>query len=257
MRTIAITGSGSGIGAATAAALQAAGHHVIGIDIRNADLSADLATHEGRTQAVAAVLERCGGVLDGLVLCAGLGPQVESAATIVSVNYFGAVELLDGLLPALSKGRNPAAVVISSVASAHLNWDKNPLAAALEAGDEAAVAAIVDGAGEKRGQFAYAASKNAITVAVRKRAVDWGRAGVRLNTVAPGVVDTPLLQAGLDDPRYGKAIRDFVAPIGRGAKPQEIASVISYLLSAEASFVHGAQFFVDGGVDAMMRPTQF
>lgn len=257
MSTIAITGSGSGIGAATAAALQAAGHKIIGIDVRNADLSADLSTRDGRTQAVAAVLERCGGVLDGLVLCAGLGPQVEPAARIVSVNYFGAVEVLDGLLPALSKGTNPAAVVISSVSSAHLNWDKNPLAAVLEAGDEAAVAAIVDGTGEKRGQVAYAASKNAVTVAVRKRAVDWGRAGVRLNTVAPGVVETPLLQAGLDDPRYGKAIRDFVAPIGRSAKPQEIASMIAYLLSSQAGFVHGAQFFIDGGVDAMMRPTQF
>lgn len=257
MSTIAITGSGSGIGAATAAALQAAGHTIIGIDVRNADLSADLSTRDGRTQAVAAVLERCGGVLDGLVLCAGLGPQVEPAARIVSVNYFGAVEVLDGLLPALSKGTNPAAVVISSVSSVHLNWDKNPLAAVLEAGDEAAVAAIVDGTGEKRGQVAYAASKNAVTVAVRKRAVDWGRAGVRLNTVAPGVVETPLLQAGLDDPRYGKAIRDFVAPIGRSAKPQEIASMIAYLLSSQAGFVHGAQFFIDGGVDAMMRPTQF
>lgn len=257
MRTIAITGSGSGIGAATAAALQAAGHNVIGIDVRNAELCVDLSTKAGRTQAVAAVLERCNGVLDGLVLCAGLGPQVEPAALIVSVNYFGAVELLDGLLPALAKGANPAAVVISSVSSAHLSWDKNPLAAVLEAGDEAGIAAIVDGAGEKRGQLAYAASKNAITVAVRKRVVDWGRAGVRLNTVAPGVVETPLLQAGLDDPRYGKAIRDFVAPIGRSAKPEEIASMISYLLSAEAGFVHGAQFFIDGGVDAMMRPTQF
>lgn len=257
MTIIAITGSASGIGAATAAALQAAGHQIIGIDVRNADLSADLSTHDGRAQAVAGVLERCGGVLDGLVLCAGLGPQVEPPARIVSVNYFGAVELLDGLLPALSKGVNPAAVVVSSVSSAHLSWDKNPLATVLEAGDEAAVATIVEGAGEMRGQVAYAGSKNAVTVAVRKRAVEWGRAGVRLNTVAPGVVETPLLQASLDDPRYGKAIRDFVSPIGRSAKPQEIAAMIAYLLSSQASFVHGAQFFIDGGVDAMMRPTQF
>ena len=203
------------------------------------------------------MLECCGGVLDGLVLCAGLGPQVDPAALIVSVNYFGALALLDGLLPALVNGTIPAAVVVSSVSSAQLPWDKNPLAAVLEAADEDGVTAIVDGAGEKRGQLAYAASKNAITVAVGKRVVDWGRAGVRLNTVAPGVVETPLLQAGLDDPRYGKAIRDFVAPIGRSAKPEEIASMITYLLSAEAGFVHGAQIYIDGGVDAMMRPTQF
>lgn len=257
MTIIAITGAGSGIGAATAQALRAAGHQVIGIDVRNAELSADLSTAGGRAQAVAGVLERCDGVLDGLVLCAGLGVQVEPPSRIVSVNYFGAVELLDGLLPALAKGSDPAAVVVSSVASAHLSWDDNKLAAMLEAGDESAIASILEGAGEKRGQVAYAGSKNAVTVAVRKRAVDWGRAGVRLNTVAPGMVETPLLQASLDDPRYSKAVRDFVAPLGRSAKPQEIAAMILFLLSTQAGFVHGAQFFVDGGIDAMMRPTRF
>lgn len=257
MTIIAITGSASGIGAATAEALRAAGHQVIGIDVRNAELIADLSTAAGRAQAVAGVLERCGGVLDGLVLCAGLGVQVEPAARIVSVNYFGAVELLDGLLPALAKAGSPAAVVVSSVASAHMSWDDNRLAASLEAGDEAAIAGILDSAGEKRGHFAYAGSKNAVTVAVRKRALAWGRAGVRLNTVAPGMVETPLLQASLDDPRYAKAVQDFVAPLGRSAKPQEIAATILFLLGAQAGFIHGAQFFVDGGIDAMMRPTRF
>jgi NAD(P)-dependent dehydrogenase (short-subunit alcohol dehydrogenase family) len=257
MGIIAITGSGSGIGAATADALRALGHRVIGIDIGNADLSVDLSSADGRAQAVSGVLERCDGVLDGLVLCAGLGPQVEPPARIVSVNYFGAVELLDGLLPALSRGSNPAAVVVSSVSSTQISWDRNPLAAALEAGEEAALAGIVDNAGEMRGHVAYAGSNNAVTVAVRRRAIDWGRAGVRLNTVAPGMVETPLLQAGLDDARYGNAIRNFVAPLGRSAKPQEIAAMIVYLLSSQAGFVHGAQFVIDGGVDAMMRPTQF
>ncbi len=257
MTIIAITGSASGIGAATAEALRAAGHQIIGIDVRNAELTADLSTADGRAQAVAGVLEHCDGVLDGLVLCAGLGVQVEPPARIVSVNYFGAVALLDGLLPALSKASNPAAVVVSSVASAHLSWDDNRLAAALEAGDEAAIAGILENAGEKRGHIAYAGSKNAVTVAVRKRALAWGRAGVRLNTVAPGMVETPLLQASLDDPRYSKAVQDFIAPLGRSAKPQEIAAMILFLLGDQAAFVHGAQFFVDGGIDAMMRPTRF
>jgi NAD(P)-dependent dehydrogenase (short-subunit alcohol dehydrogenase family) len=143
------------------------------------------------------------------------------------------------------------------VASSQLPWDKNPLGAALEAGDEAAVAAICAGAGPKAGHLAYAGSKNAVTVAVRRRAVAWGRAGVRLNTVAPGAVETPLLQAGLADPRYGQAIQNFVAPIARRAQPAEIASMIAYLMGPAAGFIHGAQFFVDGGIDAMARPTVF
>jgi NAD(P)-dependent dehydrogenase (short-subunit alcohol dehydrogenase family) len=257
MALVAITGSGSGIGAATAASLQAGGHRIIGIDIRNADVLADLSHEAGRAQAVVAVLDRCGGTLDGMVLCAGLGPQVRPASKIVSVNYFGVVDLLDGLLPALRNGHDPAVVVVSSVASTQVTWQQNPLADALLAGDEAMAGTIADGAGERAGHLAYAGSKNAVTVAVRRRALDWGKAGVRLNTVAPGAVETPLLQAGMQDPKYGQAIRDFVAPIPRRARPEEIAAMILYLMGPQAGFIHGAQFFVDGGVDAMMRPTQF
>lgn len=252
-----ITGSASGIGAAAREALVAAGHDVIGVDLRNADLIGDLSTAAGRAQVIAAVLQRCGGRLDGLVLCAGLGAQVQPPSLAVSVNYFGAVELLDGLLGALQRGAQPAAVVISSVASAHLPWDRNPLAAALEAGDEARAQAIVDGAGPQGGNLAYAGSKNALTVAVRRRAPAWGRAGVRLNSVAPGATETPLLQAGLDDPRYAEAIQKFIPPLGRRAEPAEIAAVVAFLMSPAASYVHGAQIVVDGGIDAAGRPTQF
>lgn len=257
MPITAISGAASGIGAATREALLAAGHTVIGIDLRNADVEADLSTASGRAAAISAVLERCAGKLDGLVLCAGLGGHVNPPSLAVSVNYFGVVDLLDGLLPALQKGQSPSAVVVSSVASSQLPWDKNPLAAALEKGDEAAAGAMVDQAGDKGGNLAYAASKNAVTVAVRRRAVSWGKANVRLNTVAPGAVTTPLLNAGLNDVRFSQAIKDFVAPIARHAQPQEIASMIMYLMGPQAGFIHGAQFFVDGGIDAMMRPTQF
>lgn len=257
MSVIAITGAGSGIGAATAARLQAAGHRVLGVDIRNAEILADLASADGRALAIAAVLEASHGVLDGLVLCAGVGPQVEPHAKIAAINYFGAVQLLDALRPALERGTAPSAVVVSSVASVQLPWSKNPIGAALEAGDEAQVATILAGAGERAGQLAYASSKNALTVAVRRRVPEWGRAGVRLNAVAPGAVETPLLQAGLADPRYGQAIRDFVAPIPRRARPDEIAATIVFLLGADAGYIHGAQIVVDGGIDALARPTQF
>ena len=258
--TTVITGSASGIGAATRRALEAAGHHVIGVDLRNAEIACDLSRPEGRAQAVSAVLERCEGRLDALVLCAGLGVTFEPTTTIAQVNYYGAVELLDGLLPALTQGNRPAAVVISSVSSTLLPWDKNPLAAALEAHDEAQVGTILEAseaAGAKSGDLAYAGSKNAVTVAVRRRAAAWGAAGVRLNTVAPGATQTPLLEAGLNDPRYGEAIRDFLPPLGRRAEPAEIAAVVAFLLSPQASYVHGAQIVVDGGIDATMRPTQF
>ena len=257
MSTIVMSGCATGIGAATRQALEAAGHKIIGIDIRDAEVIADLSSAAGRQQAIAATLEQCAGALDGIVLCAGLGPQTKVVGNVVSVNYFGATELMDAFLPALKNGHQPAAVVISSVASAHLPFEKNPLAPALEAGDEARARAIVENAGEQGGNLAYAGSKNALTVAVRKRAADWGRAGVRLNTIAPGATETPLLQAGLQDPRYGESIAKFVPPLGRRAEPAEMASVIAFLMSPGAAYVHGAQIVIDGGIDAMMRPTQF
>ncbi|GAB3397490.1 MULTISPECIES: SDR family oxidoreductase [Amycolatopsis] len=257
MSTVAVTGSASGIGAATATRLRDAGHRVIGVDLRSADVPADLAATEGRTAAVEGVLDRCDGVLDGLVACAGLGPHVDDVARIAQVNYFGTVAVIDGLFPALRKGTAAAAVVVSSVASTHLKWEENPLTEAIETGDESLIAEAVAAGGDYRGQFAYAAGKNALTVAVRRRAAEWGAAGVRLNTVAPGSVDTPLLAATAEDPRYGEAIRGFTAPIPRHGRPDEIAALACYLLGPDAGFVHGAQFVVDGGIDALLRPTVF
>lgn len=252
-----ITGSASGIGAATRAALEKAGHEVIGVDLHDTEVMADLASADGRSHAVAQVLERCAGQLDALVLCAGLGFQFEPAVAIASVNYFGAVDFLDGLLPALKQGSHPAAVVISSTSSTQQLWDDNPLGPAFEAGDEEKVGAVIAAAGAKGGYLAYSGSKNALTVAVRRRTTPWGEAGVRLNTVAPGAVQTPLLEAGLNDERYGQAIRDYLPPLGRRADPAEIAGVVAFLLGPDASYVHGAQVVVDGGIDAVSRPTRF
>ena len=200
MSVIAITGSVSGIGASTRQRLEAAGHQTIGIDLRGADLAADLSSAAGRDAAIAGLLERCGGRLDGLVLCAGLGPQVSDATQIVEVNYYGVVALLDALLPALQRGSSPAAVVVSSVASTQMVWDKNPLGSGLEAGDMQRWHAALAAAADRAGHLAYAGSKNAVIVAVRRRVLAWAQAGVRLNSVAPGAVETPLLQAGMADP---------------------------------------------------------
>ncbi len=241
---IAVTGSASGIGAAVVAALRADGHEVIGVDLRDAEVCADLSTADGRRAAVDGV-RGLAPELDGLVVCAGLGPHVPDPRQIVEVNYRGAVEVLDGLFPVL----RGAAVAVSSSASTMVKWADNPISR----GEEAA--ALAD-AGEYAGHLAYSWSKNALTVAVRQRVATWGAAGVRLNTVAPGAVDTPLLQAGLDS-RFGDAIRGYQAPIARRGRPAEIASLIRYLLGPEAGYIHGAQFLIDGGSDALLRPTEF
>ena len=77
---------------------------MIGIDRANSDINVDLSTPEGRQQAVSEALERCNGVLDHVVLCAGVGVTAPSCGLILAVNYFAVSSLLQGLVPALSKG---------------------------------------------------------------------------------------------------------------------------------------------------------
>ncbi|MBB3011049.1 SDR family oxidoreductase [Cupriavidus alkaliphilus] len=263
MRTVVVTGAASGMGAAVRQRMLADGCRVIGVDLRDADVLADLSTAQGRAAAIAAVLSQSGGRIDQLVCCAGLGPHVDPATLVASVNYFGVVALLDGLFDALREGTQPCAVVVSSSSATLQSWEGSPLRDAYLAHDEAGVLAMLAAAAqaeatrEQAGYIAYASSKHAVTAAARQRAAAWGQAGVRLNVVAPGAVETPLLQAGLADPRYGDAIRDFLPPLRRRAQAEEVAALIAFLCGPQAAYMHGNVVFVDGGLDAAQRPLTF
>jgi NAD(P)-dependent dehydrogenase (short-subunit alcohol dehydrogenase family) len=253
MGTIVVTGSASGIGATVRRRLESTGAVVIGVDLRGAEIAADLGTPPGRATAIAAVLSQVGNRLDGVVACAGLGPHVSDTAAIVSVNYFGAIALLDGLRGALAAARG-AAVAVSSNSATIANSD-NEIAAACQEGDEALARRL---AADPAGQSAYGGSKLALARWVRRHAPTpaWVGAGVRLNAVAPGAVLTPLLQGGLDHPVLGDAIRNFPIPTGGFGTPDQIAAVITFLLGPDASFCCGSVLFADGGTDALFRPDQ-
>lgn len=252
MPTTVITGSASGIGAAVATALRAAGHRIIGIDRGNADINADLSTREGREAAITQALQLSDGVLDGLVCCAGVGVTAPSCGLIVAINHFGVSHLLAGLEDALAKGTNPAALVIGSVAAIRPGAENEAMTQAMLADDEARARDLADTLAEP--QVAYACSKYAITHHARRLASSWGSKGIRLNVVAPGAVETPLHDASRNDPRFGQAVRDFVAPLGRNGHPGEIAALIAFLQSEQAGFIHGGVMYIDGGMDAMVRP---
>jgi NAD(P)-dependent dehydrogenase (short-subunit alcohol dehydrogenase family) len=252
-RAVALSGSASGIGRALRHRLERDGQRVIGVDLRDAEVMADLSVPGGRAQAVAGVLAACGGALDGAVACAGLGPQHEDAAAIVAVNYFGAVAFLDGLREALAGGRAPAAVAISSNSATLSPGADGPIGAACRAGSEADARRLATASG---GTATYASAKLALARWVRSTAprADWAGCGIRLNAVAPGATLTPLLQGGLDHPTLGAAIRSFPIPLGDFGTPDQVATAIAFLLGPDAAFCCGSVLFVDGGSDALLRP---
>lgn len=254
MGVVLVTGSASGIGAATRAELERGGHHVLGVDLHSAEITADLATVGGR-QAAVTEAARLAPRLDGVVACAGVGPQVDSRELIVSLNYFGAQQLLEGVHALLAGAPRAAAVAVASN-SAVLPLTDTALVDHCVAGEEDAAR---ERAAALSGQQVYASSKLALARWVRRQAhtAGWAGAGIRLNAVAPGAVETPLLQAGLDDPQYSEAIRRFPIPVGRFGQPHEIAAAIAFLLGPDASFIAGSVLFVDGGTDAMLRPDAF
>ncbi len=254
MGVAALTGSASGIGAAVRRRLEAGGDRVIGVDLRDAEVEADLSSPSGRKQAVEGIRDASGGALDRLVLCAGVGGHVDDLARVASVNYFGAVELADGLLEALAGRPGAAALAVCSNSARFAPVDEHPYVLALLDHDEARAREIIV---RENGFLAYAGSKHALSRAVRRRAGAWGEAGVRLNGIAPGATDTPLLEATHEHPVFGKGLAALDIPLGRHATSDEIAGVMAFMLGPEAAYVHGAIWYVDGGNEAATLPDRF
>jgi NAD(P)-dependent dehydrogenase (short-subunit alcohol dehydrogenase family) len=255
MARAVVTGSGSGIGAAIRGRLEQEGYDVVGIDLKGAEVIADLSTSEGRAAAVLEAVERCDVVVDRLVTSAGLGSNVRPASLVASVNYFGAVEVIDGLFEALQRGRDSAAVCIVSNSAQMAPLDDSPFVAAMLDGDEVEARRIIDEMDSP--VVAYLGSKHALGRAVRRRVRSWGDARVRLNGVAPGPVNTPLLEATMADPATRAQVENIDIPIGRWGTTEDIAAFVSFLLGPEAAWIHGSILFIDGGNDAEIRPDRY
>ncbi|MCB1690483.1 MAG: SDR family oxidoreductase [Halioglobus sp.] len=253
MGTYVITGGASGIGAAIGTQLQSEGHQIIVVDIQQADIVADLSSAEGRVAAIAAIKDATQNELTGLVTCAGVGSHVPDRGLIASVNYFGTVELIEGLRPALAE--HGASVLLISSNSAPMATNPEYVDALL-ANDETSAIRI---AATMAGQPVYSGSKQAVTRWMRKNTQAYAAQGIRMNAIGPGYTRTPLTSAAENDDTYGPAIKQFIEsiPIGRPGLPQDMADAASFLLSDKAGFICGAMLFVDGGHDAMLRPDEF
>ena len=267
-RTYVVTGSASGLGRATQKRIECRGGRVIGVDLRDADVIADLGSDDGRTRMVDKVGDLTGGAVDAVIACAGVSSGGNSPTTVLDVNFFGAVATLQGLRPQLARGRDPAAVAVISIAAAFAP-DEEVVEACL-AGDVTRARAAAEREASRsdylqlepksyrarsrpQERHGYRAAKRALARWVRRAAPgsDWAGAGITLNGVAPGHVRTGMAPQLLHD----SAFREETAqPLHWPGQPNEVAAVIAFLSSGENTLMTGQIIFVDGGREAMVRP---
>ncbi len=241
-RVAIVTGGASGMGAATARRLAAAGAHVVIVD-RQAELAVSVAAAIGGTSIVGDVSDSgfCDGVvaatmshrrrLDVLVNAAGVIVRASGEHTtdeqwtrIMGVNVSGTFYMCRAALRVMKPQGRGAIVNFGSI------W-----------GDLGSA-----------GVAAYCASKGAVHNLTRALAMDHAGDGIRVNAVCPGEVNTPMLQSERAEAVTSQLLAQIAAtvPMGRLAEPDEIARVVCFLASDEASYMTGALVSVDAGYGA-------
>ena len=241
-KVVLVTGGASGIGLAVSRAAAAQGMAVAVMDVNGEaveqtceELTTQGAACHGLTVDVtdsAAVrnaveqAEKKLGLLHGLVACAGItqdSPVVdmtdEEWDRLIAVNLRGVFAVTREVGRRLTHRRSGSVVLIGST----------------------------DSVGGRHNHAAYAASKHGVSGLAKSAAIEWGPSGVRINVVAPGGVDTPLLRRRFDDESIKSRLL-YNVPLGRLSLPAEQANASMFLLSEAASYITGTTLCVDGGL---------
>lgn len=246
-KTALVTGASRGIGRATALALARAGAHVLVHYGRSAQeakslvdeiqakggpanaISADLGTPDGASLLAEQVRSTVGNRLDVLVLNAGISKSariadytVEDFDNLFATNVRGPFFLLQQLLPILAEG---SSIVVISSLGARMVVGKPGL--------------------ENPSILAYASTKGALETLVKNWAAILGPRGIRVNAVAPGVIDTDM--SSFTKTEAGREAALGMQALKRIGKPEDVADVVAFVASDAARWITGASIPVDGG----------
>ena len=256
-----VTGGSGGIGGKTVEILRSQGHEVINVDLKDADICANLATQEGRDHVIKTVHEMYPDGIDGLCCNAGVSGACGNLKLIISLNYFGAVNLAHGLFDLLRMKRGSCVVTSSNTISQGaarpdiadmLNYSQTKPV------NEERILKIIekfDDSNLSVGNSIYVTTKYALARWVRRVSAAWAANGVRINTVAPGNVSTPMTATMGSSAKAALAALPIPTNYGTDdlMDPVDIANVIVFLVSPLAHGVNGNVMFVDGGTDALLN----
>lgn len=234
-RTLVVTGGGSGLGRALVEAALEEGMRVavLDLDVSGLDAGAVLPLEADVTDAasVRAAVERIEhalGPVQAAVACAGVAPKgpaeditTDDWALAIGVNLTGAFNLAQAVGRSMLERREGAIVLVGSS----------------------------DSFGGHRERTAYVAAKHGVLGLTRSLAVEWGPRGVRVNLLAPGPIDTPMLRRNNTEEQLAETFYNRL-PLRRLSAPVEQANACLFLLSDAARFVTGTSLSVDGGLTA-------
>lgn len=251
-KKVLLTGASTGIGNATLRRLVAAGHEVTSLDVKPAPDGAAAHHHCDLSDpaSIDAVVDQLAGPFDALGNIAGVAGSM-GAELVLRVNVFGLRHLTERLL---ARGLvAPGGSIVNIASLAGRQWERHadrwqPLD---EAADMAAGIAFAK-AYDRSGPSAYVLSKQWVAAYTQRLAGQLLAQGIRVNSVSPGPVDTPLFPYFAQD--AGEAVMAKMnEQVGRVGTPDDLAPAVAWLLVGDAPWVNGVDLPVDGGLAAGLR----